>query len=108
MQKTILAALITGTLIAGAVTSDSEAIASQAIHPDCVDNARPELCTRIIDRYQVISPDLVFQYGYYTGAYTLKDGSVVSADRRTLLVWTRNHGDPARPFVIAGEFDEVL
>jgi hypothetical protein len=59
-------------------------------------------------RFQVVSDDLVMQYGDYSAELVLKNGSVVMDYRRTLIVWTKNPGDPSRPFRIAGELDETL
>lgn len=59
-------------------------------------------------RYQVISQDVVLWYGDYSAALWMKDGSTVMDYRRTLIVWVKNPGDPARPYRIAGELDETL
>jgi ketosteroid isomerase-like protein len=156
-------------------TEGSVASASHTLHPDCVDNAQPLLCTKLVGnleaewanlrqafvagdleeitsyysnpngvthffgqfyrghaayehdflaplyetitsadldpsgtRYQMISRDVVVQYGVVNGTLTLHDGSTMLIAESAMLVWVRSHGQPGRPFVIAAEYSETL
>jgi ketosteroid isomerase-like protein len=175
MKKIILSFALVSGLVASAVLSDGQALAGQTVHPDCVDNPHPTVCTKTVEtilsetqdlrdafnggdldemasfyappavvtgfeqfyrghdsyrydflpslfpsvmysvdfdftdsRLQVVSPDVVIQYGYALGTTALSDGSTGTLTERFLQVWTRNPGDHERPFLITAAYYEVL
>jgi ketosteroid isomerase-like protein len=172
MISTAFAAALVGTTLLGG----SEAFAGQPVHPDCVDNAQPEMCTNVVEtilleleawhvalldgnidemaefyvdpgaivsifgefyrgkdayrsgfltpmftyqvcsadfdfsatRFQVLSPDLVVQYGSVPGTLFNYDSSTIPLQQSTMSIWTRNHGDQKRPFAVAAAYYQVL
>jgi ketosteroid isomerase-like protein len=176
MKKTIISAAFAAAFVGATLLGGSEAKAFEYVHPDCVDNPQPEMCTNVVEtilveledwsvalldgnideisdfyvdpgavvfnlgafyrgkdayrsgflfpmfsyqvsgayfdfsatRFQVLSADLVVQYGAVPGTLFNKDSSTVPLQQSTMSVWTRNHGDPKRPFAVAAAYYQIL
>ena len=176
MKKLILSTMLTAAFVLPALLADGDALASVAVHPDCVDHPNPVACTQIVQelsaemidyvqdyidgdidamasyfanpgavtgifgefyrgyasyrddalvplydgpvassvfdlsgvRYQVVSSDLIVMYGPASVTFVYKDGSTSTFPERVMMVWTRSHGDPQKPFVAVAGMYEML